>query len=62
MELIATCTDIMKDVEGVKTFFSKQKITSSLNQATKTDTIVKVYGAADGLTMPHGGYVSGAIR
>ncbi|MCE2595059.1 hypothetical protein K6Y31_09540 [Motilimonas cestriensis] len=29
---------------------------------TKTDTIVKVYGAADGLTMPHGGYVSGAIR
>ena len=29
---------------------------------TKTDTIVKVYGAEDGLTMPHGGYVSGAIR
>jgi len=29
---------------------------------TKTDTIVKVYGAEDGLTMPHGGFVSGAIR
>ncbi len=29
---------------------------------TKTDSIVKVYGAADGLTMPHGGFVSGAIR
>ena len=29
---------------------------------TMTDTIVKVYGAADGLTMPHGGFVSGAIR
>ncbi|MCE2572965.1 hypothetical protein [Motilimonas eburnea] len=29
---------------------------------TQTDTIVKVYGAADGLTMPHGGFVSGATR
>jgi len=29
---------------------------------TKTDTIVKVYGTEDGLTMPHGGFVSGAIQ
>ncbi|NMH65923.1 hypothetical protein [Shewanella salipaludis] len=29
---------------------------------TLTDTIVKTYGPEDGLTMPHGGFVSGAIR